>query len=76
MSRNPIFRKCKKCDDITPHEHFEQKSKNRQFWVCSECDTIRDLEDIKLVEFKGHTMETPEIEIALMKEPKSIEGVE
>ena len=43
---------------------------------CYSCDTLRDIEPIEDVKFKGHTLETPPIETALQKTQTDCEGRE
>ena len=69
MTRNPLFRKCAKCGDLTEHWRFFLRSYNKEGWACGKCDTLRDVEDIATPTFTGHTMETVPLEAAIQKTP-------
>ena len=68
MSRNPLYLKCKKCGDFQYHWIIYLDSMEKKAKVCYECDTVRDVEPYKDVEFQGHTMEVLPLESGLAKE--------
>lgn len=76
MTRNPLFRKCEKCNEMTEHWRIHLKNYNKEGWACGECDTLRDITPIRHTDFKEHTLEVPPVEIGLMKIPNDIEGKE
>ena len=74
MSRNPIFRKCEKCGEITEHWRIFLKSYNQEGWACGVCDRLRDMQKITEHDFKGHTMEVVPLESAFIKVADKSEG--
>ena len=68
MSRNPLLLKCKTCGDFQHHWIMYLETLGKKAKVCYVCDEVRDIADIKDVEFQGHTMEVIPLETALHKE--------
>jgi len=76
MTRNPLFRKCHKCNEITEHWKIYLKTYNKEGYACGECDTLRDMVHIRPVDFKGSSLEVIPIETSLQKSPTDCEGKE